>query len=138
MSLLDIILGNFDENSPERIFSEILKEDYKNRFNADEFDEKFNGVAGYKPVKTAAMKVANHYVNGISELNDDDKDVVLAEFSEVYDDANKESINIQATLDGIIGEMLDEVEDDDDDDDKLVDDEIDDILNDDDDVDDDY
>lgn len=135
MSLLDIILGNFEENSPERIFSEILKEDYKNRFDADDFDEKFNGVAGYRPVKTAAMKVARNYVDGISDLSDDEKDIIINEFSESYDDANKESINIHAIMDGIINDVLDEVEDEEDD--ILVDDEADDLIGDDDDVDDD-
>lgn len=134
MTLLDLVLGNFEEGTPERVFSEILSKEYEEKFDTDDFDKKFNGVAGYKPIKTAAMKVAENYLDEISDLNGSDRDSAIKAFSEAYDDADKSTVNIHAIIDGIVEEIIDdsELEDDDDPEDTLIDD---DIIDDDDDYD---
>jgi hypothetical protein len=116
MTLLDLIIGNYEEGTPERVFSEILSRDYEEKFNADDFDKKFDGVAGYKPIKTAAMKVAENYLDEIADLNGSDRDSAIKAFSTAYDDADKGTVNIHSIMDGIVEEIIDDNEFDEDDD----------------------
>lgn len=125
MTLLDYILGNYEEGTPERKFSEILSKEYENRFNSDDFDMKFNDVAGYKPIKTAAMNIAEKYLDSITDLNDSDRDTAIKAFLSAYDEvADKNYINVHAIIDGIVEDMIDdmELEDDDPEDSDIIED----------------
>lgn len=111
MTLLDHILGNYEEDTPERKFAELLKEDYEQKFDSDDFDKRFNDVAGYKPVKTAAMQIAEYYLDDISDLNDSDRDDAMKSFSKAYDEvSDKKTLNVQAIMDGIVEDMIDDAE----------------------------
>jgi hypothetical protein len=105
MELIDLILGNYDKDGPEYRFTKILKESYKDQFNIDEFDQTYNDVAGYKPIKTSIGRIASSIIDSY-ELNDDDRDYVFRKFEEAYEDvADKTSLNVQAIIDGIVEEI---------------------------------
>lgn len=105
MELIDLILGNYDKDSPAYRFTKILKESYKDQFNIDEFDQTYNDVAGYKPIKTSIGRIASSIIDSY-ELNDDDRDYVFRKFEEAYEDvADKTSLNVQAIIDGIVEEI---------------------------------
>jgi hypothetical protein len=105
MTLLDLILNNFDKDSPEVRFSEIISKDYESKFGIEDFDTKFDGVAGYKPIRTAISDIAKSYIDTY-DLNDSDNDYVMTKFREAYDDVtDKTSINIQAIVDGIVNDL---------------------------------
>lgn len=105
MELIDLILGNYDKDSPEHRFTKILKESYKDQFNIDEFDQTYNDVAGYKPIKTSIGRMASSIIDSY-ELNDDDRDYVFRKFEEAYEDvSDKTSLNVQAIIDGIVEEI---------------------------------
>lgn len=108
MTIMDLILGNFDEESPEREFSKILNKDYESKFSAEDFDTKFSNVAGYKPIKTNAVNIAKNYLQFDDMLSNSDKEYVIKEFIKAYDDvADKDSIDIRAIIDGIVDEIAD-------------------------------
>lgn len=132
MELVDLILGNYDKDSPEHRFTKILKESYRDKFNIDEFDSTYNDVAGYKPVKTSMEQIAKNYIDSF-DLNDADNDYVLHKFNEAYEDvADKNTININAIIDGIIDEIDFSNADEDEDESDLAMDETEDDFNDDD------
>ena len=124
MTLLDLILGNYDEESPERKFSKLLSKEYAEHFNAEDFDNRFDGVAGYKPIQTNMLLIAKNYLMGDSSLTDNDKEYILAEFAKAYEDiADKSTVNVQAILDGIMESMdIDDADEDDEYDDVIPDD----------------
>ena len=137
MTLYEFLTKEFEDGTPEKAFRDIVSKEYEKRFNSDDFDTKFNDVAGYKPVKTSAMVIARNYVDGLKDLSESDKNYIIDKFSEAYDDVNKESMNIHAILDGIVDDILEEdLEDDIDfeptDDEDGDDDDIDEIFDDDD------
>lgn len=126
MTLYEFLTKEFEDGTPEKAFRDIVSKDYEKRFNSDDFDTKFNDVAGYKPVKTSAMVIARNYVDGLKDMSESDKNYVIGKFSEAYDDVNKESMNIHAILDGIVDDILEEELEDDDTDFEPDDDEDDD------------
>lgn len=124
MTLLEYILGNYEKDSPEEKFSKIISENYRDTFNPDDFDERFNGVANYKPIKTNMSIIAKNYIDSY-DINDSDKDYVYNKFIETYDTiADKASININAIIDGIIDELEFDDDDETDSDDAFDDDEV--------------
>lgn len=124
MSLLDLILGNYEKDSPEERFSKIISEGYQDKFNPDDFDERFNGVANYKPIKTNMSIIARNYIDGY-DINDADKDYVYNKFLEAYDDvSDKSSININAIIDGLIDDLEFDSDDEDSDTDDAFDDDV--------------
>ena len=108
MTLYEFLTKEFEDGTPEKAFRDIVSNDYEKHFNSDDFDTKFNDVAGYKPVKTSAMVIARNYVDGLKDMSESDKNYVIDKFSEAYDDVNKESMNIHAILDGIVDDILEE------------------------------
>lgn len=127
MELLDLILGNYDKDSPEVRFSKIIAEGYQEKFNPDEFDSSFDGVAHYKPIKTNMGMIARNYIDTY-DINEGDKDYVYGKFLEAYDEINdKSTVNVQAIIDGLIDELEFDSDDDDDNDtdDAFDDDDID-------------
>ena len=119
-TLLDMILGNYEDGTPERAFAKIIKEDYVQKFDALEFDKSFEGVAGYKPCKTFATTIAEDYLGSFDTLDDKDREMAIDKFAKAYDEvANLKTLNIQGIIDGIVDDIVDDEEIDDDDDDDI-------------------
>lgn len=136
-TLLDYILGNYEEGSAERAFAKIIKEDYVQKFDALEFDKSFEGVAGYKPCKTFATNIAEDYLGSFDTLDDKDREMAIDKFAKAYDEvANLRTLNIQGIIDGIVDDIVDDEEIDDDDDECCTCDDYDEFYSDDDDSDD--
>lgn len=113
MTLLEVLTREFQDGTPEKAFADILQKEYYTRFNSDEFDDKFNDVAGYKPIKASAMNIAKNYVSGYDDIDEVDRTAILNKFSEAYDDADKNTINVHAILNGIVSDYIeDDIEED--------------------------